>query len=321
MRSSERLQASEEKGHDIPGGNVKSGRPRRKAAKLSESSPVKLSPIKDKKLETALPVPGDSEVDAELSDFDDIDIKEEDDWDLPDDNSLLKLTEEDFQDDQSYESLGLPPHDIDIDNDDFDIDDDELELDDASKDSSGMNWKRRAKRLAVRLREGGAKAPLVPPRAAALTSPPTAAGPPLAAPANPGRRSSPAKAARRASAPRPPRGGGRGSQGRGGGAAAAAAEGATAASGFRVTGTAAIDVASHMKLLGESLNNIGHKLKEHEGQIAVSGSLSVLLDSMLCVLGPLVCLTEQLEETRGAISPQTHAAILDNIAYIMPGIV
>ena len=53
----------------------------------------------------------------------------------------------------------------------------------------------------------------------------------------------------------------------------------------------------------------------------MSGSLSVLLDSMLCVLGPLMCLTDQVEEVRGAIDPLTHASILDNIAYIMPGIV
>lgn len=33
---------------------------------------------------------------------------------------------------------------------------------------------------------------------------------------------------------------------------------------YRVTGTNPIDVAAHIKLLGESLNNIGQKLKEHE---------------------------------------------------------
>jgi len=91
--------------------------------------------------------------------------------------------------------------------------------------------------------------------------------------------------------------------------------------GYKVTGCTPIDVAAHIKLLGESLNNIGQKLKEHEGQIAVSGSLSVLLDSMLCVLGPLACLTAQVDETRGALPEHTLMSILDNIAYIMPGIV
>lgn len=90
---------------------------------------------------------------------------------------------------------------------------------------------------------------------------------------------------------------------------------------YKVTGRTPIDVAAHIKLLGESLNNIGQKLKEHEGQIAVSGSLSVLLDSMLCVLGPLTCLTAQVEQMRGAVPDATLMNILDNIAYIMPGIV
>jgi len=34
-----------------------------------------------------------------------------------------------------------------------------------------------------------------------------------------------------------------------------------------------------------------------------------------------MCLTDQLDEIKGAIEPETHAQILDNIAYIMPGIV
>lgn len=56
-----------------------------------------------------------------------------------------------------------------------------------------------------------------------------------------------------------------------------------------------------------------------QGQIAVSGSLSVLLDSLLCVLGPLLCLTQQIPEMN--ICPQQQLnKILDNIAYIMPGL-
>ena len=38
----------------------------------------------------------------------------------------------------------------------------------------------------------------------------------------------------------------------------------SATSPYKVVGTSAIDVAAHMKLLGESLYNIGYKLKEHE---------------------------------------------------------
>lgn len=82
------------------------------------------------------------------------------------------------------------------------------------------------------------------------------------------------------------------------------------------------DVAAYLKLLGDSLTIIGERLKEHEGQITVSGSLSVLLDSILCSVGPLMCLTnhipvlaEQPNDTKEKLSN-----ILDNIAYIMPGL-
>ncbi|XP_074111583.1 uncharacterized protein LOC141535521 isoform X1 [Cotesia typhae] len=88
---------------------------------------------------------------------------------------------------------------------------------------------------------------------------------------------------------------------------------------YKVVGTQPVDVAAHLKLLGESLTIIGERLKEHEGQIAVSGSLSVLLDSLLCALGPLVCLTQQVPETDGA-EPDMLSEMLDNIAYIMPGL-
>lgn len=90
---------------------------------------------------------------------------------------------------------------------------------------------------------------------------------------------------------------------------------------YKVVGTQPIDVSAHLRLLGESLTIIGERLKEHEvrGQIAVSGSLSVLLDSLLCALGPLLCLTQQVPETNGC-PPEQLVKILDNIAYIMPGL-
>jgi len=89
---------------------------------------------------------------------------------------------------------------------------------------------------------------------------------------------------------------------------------------FKVTGTDALDSAAHLKLLGESLSVIGQRLTEHDGQIAVSGSLSVLLDSLLCAMGPLLCLTNQVPEMEGAVEEEKLKAILDNIAYIMPGL-
>ncbi|XP_060562971.1 HMG box-containing protein 4-like [Ruditapes philippinarum] len=80
-----------------------------------------------------------------------------------------------------------------------------------------------------------------------------------------------------------------------------------------------VDVAAHLKIVGESLSIIGMKLQEHRGLIAVQGSLSVLLDSMLCTVAPLMCLTSVLPETNG-LPAETHMKNLDNIAYIMPGL-
>ncbi|CAH0556136.1 unnamed protein product [Brassicogethes aeneus] len=89
----------------------------------------------------------------------------------------------------------------------------------------------------------------------------------------------------------------------------------------RGSGIKPIDVAAHLKLLGESLTIIGERLKEHEGQIAVSGSLSVLLDSLLCALGPLLCLTQQIPELQeNCCDPTELLNTLDNVAFIMPGL-
>ncbi len=56
-----------------------------------------------------------------------------------------------------------------------------------------------------------------------------------------------------------------------------------------------------------------------QGHIAVQGTLSVLLDSMLCALGPLTCLTAHVPELDGCPA-RVHTRTLDNIAYYMPGI-
>lgn len=80
-----------------------------------------------------------------------------------------------------------------------------------------------------------------------------------------------------------------------------------------------IDIAAHLKLLGESLSIIGNRLQEHKGLIAVQGSLSVLLDSMLCACGPLLALTHQVPGLDGC-SEATHARTLDMVAYFMPGL-
>ncbi|XP_068108174.1 HMG domain-containing protein 4 isoform X1 [Hyperolius riggenbachi] len=97
----------------------------------------------------------------------------------------------------------------------------------------------------------------------------------------------------------------------------------------KVPDTEPIDVAAHLQLLGESLSLIGHRLQEtevmitpnpeHPGMVAVSGSLSVLLDSILCALGPLVCLTSHVPQLNSC-PKQVLSNTLDNIAYVMPGL-
>ena len=44
-----------------------------------------------------------------------------------------------------------------------------------------------------------------------------------------------------------------------------------------------------------------------------------LLDSLLCSMGPLLCLTQAVPQLDGA-NPATINQILDNVAYIMPGL-
>ena len=82
----------------------------------------------------------------------------------------------------------------------------------------------------------------------------------------------------------------------------------------------ALDCAAHMKLLGESLTSLGQRLQERDGQIPVAGSLCVLLDSMLCAVAPLLCVTKQVPELQEAIPPETLDKMLDNVAYIIPGL-
>ncbi|XP_059056576.1 HMG box-containing protein 4 isoform X2 [Achroia grisella] len=99
----------------------------------------------------------------------------------------------------------------------------------------------------------------------------------------------------------------------------AAAVGAAGGAGmYRVTGCGAVEVAAHLRLLGESLAIIGERLKEHEGQIAVSGSVSVLLDTLLCSLAPLLGVARAVPEI--APPPRLLQDTLHNIAYIMPGL-
>lgn len=85
-----------------------------------------------------------------------------------------------------------------------------------------------------------------------------------------------------------------------------------------------IDVAAHLKLLGDSLSTIGESLKNHDGKVAVAGTLSVLLDSLLCSVVPLMCLAPRIQQLAGREGVKdlkdTLTDSLDNIAFIMPGV-
>lgn len=85
-----------------------------------------------------------------------------------------------------------------------------------------------------------------------------------------------------------------------------------------------VNIAAHLKLLGDSLSNIGESLEQHEdkGHNSITGTVSVLLDSLLCSVVPLISLTTQIEGFghRVAHMKDTFQNTLDNIAYVMPGL-
>jgi len=86
----------------------------------------------------------------------------------------------------------------------------------------------------------------------------------------------------------------------------------------KVDKTEPIDLAAHLQLLGESLSTIGACLRVQDpGE--VHGSLSVMLDSALCAMAPLLFLTTQVPEMDGC-SQKMQAETLDNLAYLMPGL-
>ncbi|KAM9770695.1 uncharacterized protein hmgxb4b isoform 4-T6 [Menidia menidia] len=80
-----------------------------------------------------------------------------------------------------------------------------------------------------------------------------------------------------------------------------------------------VSAAAHLHLLGEALSLIGRHLQETNKMVCMSGTLSLLLDSLLCALAPLMCLTTQIPElTSDTECPL--APTLENIAYVMPGL-
>ena len=80
-----------------------------------------------------------------------------------------------------------------------------------------------------------------------------------------------------------------------------------------------IDIAAHLTLLGESLILIGGRLKYHDKPVLRSGCTTVLLDSLLCAMGSLMCLIQQIPLIQLDNSIPLKKT-LENITYIMPGL-
>ncbi|KAK9540066.1 hypothetical protein VZT92_002537 [Zoarces viviparus] len=80
-----------------------------------------------------------------------------------------------------------------------------------------------------------------------------------------------------------------------------------------------VSAAAHLHLLGESLSLIGHHLQETDKAVSMSSSVSLLLDSLLCAVAPLLCLTAQIPELKSC-TQHTLPSTLENISYLMPGL-
>ncbi|XP_047222585.1 HMG box-containing protein 4-like isoform X3 [Girardinichthys multiradiatus] len=71
-------------------------------------------------------------------------------------------------------------------------------------------------------------------------------------------------------------------------------------------------------------DNLLHQCHTVEGavdqkMVCMSSSLSLLLDSLLCALAPLMCLTTQIPEL-ASCTEHALASALENVAYMMPGL-
>ncbi|CAL8274421.1 unnamed protein product [Gadus morhua 'NCC'] len=80
-----------------------------------------------------------------------------------------------------------------------------------------------------------------------------------------------------------------------------------------------VTAAAHLHLMGDSLALIGHELQETDKAVCASSSMSLLMDSMLCALVPLVSLTALMPEFSG-VPQHTLVDAMENIAYMMPGL-
>ncbi|XP_011472509.1 uncharacterized protein LOC101175216 isoform X2 [Oryzias latipes] len=80
-----------------------------------------------------------------------------------------------------------------------------------------------------------------------------------------------------------------------------------------------VSAAAHLHLLGESLSLIGQHLQDVNKTVCLSSSFSLLLDSLLCALAPLMSLTSEIPEL-SSCTDRTLSSSLENFAYLMPGL-
>jgi high mobility group protein 2-like 1 len=79
-----------------------------------------------------------------------------------------------------------------------------------------------------------------------------------------------------------------------------------------------MDIAAHFALLSDSLASIGNKLKQcQDEQNNKHNVTDVLLDSLLCSLGSLLCLTNEVDGLN-AFSKEMLIRILDNTSLLIP---
>lgn len=88
--------------------------------------------------------------------------------------------------------------------------------------------------------------------------------------------------------------------------------------------TNTLDLASHLHILGDSLNAISTKLNNltnNEKGLNESDALDLLLDSAVCAMCPLIGLTNLISpRLNGSCDERTQKQLLDNVAFLMPGI-
>lgn len=82
--------------------------------------------------------------------------------------------------------------------------------------------------------------------------------------------------------------------------------------------TEPLDSAAYFSLLGDTFGNLSAKTKL--GSQVVQGADTVLLDSLLCAMVPLMALLRQIPELSDCIDPSTLRNCFSNIAHIVPGL-